>query len=509
MSWELLTSEGLVPKDVRSIVALRDGTVAIAQNPFKLACPSSGTTNGAIFRLRPNASVWEDITGDRYCNTFCYARGEEPGCVKLDRFNGELAVLSDRSELYLKQNNLFRWREGQGGWVSETGAGDPYGSRSVVGESYYLVIGGRQLRQDSASTTVYSRASNYSTFQRPGAPGWHWCKHLDHVFSPDGGRTFYAEVRTGYADGDVPGVCDWSQRSVWRGIHRLVVDPCRMERSNNLDVGFGTYLGSSESHDASIAGLQVVPATADAVPPQEDSGLITSSPEQDGQHVLVAGNWGNIPSIGHSTFWPLEAPGYNATSEAADAADDGAPVAQMARISPSGRLYAVSRFGNATMKDFGASAAGHGNPTSSLSLAAWKRQLYLALEGQGVLAVSPNGTHVGWRTCSSRSGNEEPSDDASSRACCPAGLPCRVSASEDGALVAVLSGKQARVFDARTGAELARTKASLLSGQSYVEDVAVSGDEKKLYVTGFNNRFNGGIPVQIAFVFAYDLSAAA
>jgi len=278
-------------------------------------------------------------------------------------------------------------------------------------------------------------------------------------------------------------------------VHRLVLDPCRAERTNNLDIAFGTYLGSSETDDANIAGLQVVAATSGGVPlqvlAQGTGGLVTADPGQDGQHVLVAGNWGNIPSIGHAVQWPLQSPGYNTSSEVADGV--GGPVAQVAKLSPTGRLYYVTRLGNSTMMDFDASAA-----TGSSG------NVYIALENQGVVALSSNGSDVAWRTCGrgaahsssgTTTGNVEPSADASSMACCPVGLPCRVSVSEDGTFVAVLSGKQARVYDAASGLEIARSAPAVLSGQSYVEDVAVSADAKKLFVAGFNNRFNGGIPV--------------
>ena len=162
--WTILPTTGLTLSDVTSIVALSDGSIVLAQSVFKLACPDSGVSNGAIFRLFPGAGAWTDITRNQYCNVFCYAQGESTDCSQTDRYNGVLATRGDRTTAYLEQNQLYAWHDGRNDWVSQTGAGDPYGSRSWVGEQYYLVVGGRTLRQDSASVTVFSEASNYTTF---------------------------------------------------------------------------------------------------------------------------------------------------------------------------------------------------------------------------------------------------------------------------------------------------------------------------------------------------------
>lgn len=165
MEWTLLPRMGLTDSDIRTIAALSDGTIAVSQTVFQLPCPASGTTNGALFRLSPGADAWEDISRDRYCNSRCFAQGEQTQCSQRDRYYGNVAVRApDRDRLYVESNELFSWSEAQDDWVSETGDSIPYGSNSYVGDSFFMVIGGRMLRQDSASLTVYSHASNYSAF---------------------------------------------------------------------------------------------------------------------------------------------------------------------------------------------------------------------------------------------------------------------------------------------------------------------------------------------------------
>ena len=456
-----------------SIRQTADGSVWVSCSVLRNApCPAAGKPAGVLYRLLPGTTSFQDVTHDDFCYSPCYPAGTGPtsACEPSARYAKTLEIRNDAADVFV----VGEFQHGVRDWNEATSAQSAHwGTRQVVlsypgyqsvlwTENFWVGFGGRQLRTENAWAARWRlpRLTEQKSFG--SSHDFYRCKNIREPFTPDGGRTFFAKVYTGYRDGDRADGCWWGERTTYRGIHRLVMDECKPERTVNARPSFGTYLGSQQGYSSWVRGAAF---------------------GSDAKSLYIAGSLGPIASVGHSEVFPM------ASAALPGAAGTSHQPSQISKFDKDANLNAVAHFGNSSIWDMDTDAAnGH---------------VYAVVEHAGLVALSSDLATLRWRSC-------DASEASSVCSCVPDGSDkangngCRVAVSEQGKYVALLStGHQVRVFDGATGAAVA---AFTVPAHSYVEDIAVSQEHNLVYVVGFDNEFNGGVPVQIAFVHAYAIS---